>query len=274
MAEEASPEPAESLIWGEPSERSEPIFIVGCHRSGTSVLRMLMDSHPRISCGPEDISIFWMSQMDTDAWRTTLEGFGLSEDEWLDSLRRVIEGLQSKYAASQGKTRWAQKCPENSLIVSYLDKLFPTCRVIHIVRNPRDVISSNSKKYGRNFGLKYGKKWINHVYNAEKFGVGLGSDRFKTIRYEDLVSDPGGVLKDVFEWLGEPWSESVLRFGERTHYYPPQMKNDDAKKFEVHARSVGRGRLLESVVPLLYVHLRAKALVRRFGYTITPGAPT
>ncbi|MFZ0668089.1 MAG: sulfotransferase [Acidimicrobiales bacterium] len=260
-------------IRGEPSANTNPIFLVGCHRSGTSLLRMLFDTHPRISAGGEDISIYWFSQMNTDAWRAALSSYGFTEVEWLDTIRGVIEELHGRYAAGQGKTRWAQKCPENSLVLDYLDKLYPACQVIHIVRNPRDVIASNIKKYGRTYGPRYGKRWVNHVQMAETVGARLGPDRFRTIRYEDLVFDTEGVLKDLFAWVGEEWSPEVLRFGERTHGFPIRLKTDDDKKFVIHTESVGRGRESgpELVAPMLYVKARGGALAKKFGYDLSLG---
>jgi Sulfotransferase family len=266
------PEPLN--LQGEPSANTNPIFLVGCHRSGTSMLRMLFDTHPRISAGREDISIYWFSQMNNDDWRTILQSFGLDEGEWLDMMRNAIETLHGRYAASQGKTRWAAKCPENSLVVDYLDKLYPTCQIIHIVRNPRDVIASNAKMYGKSFGFRYGRRWVNHVSKAEAIGTGLGPKRFKTIRYEDLVSNTEDVLKETFEWVGEAWHPDVMRFGERTHGFPARLKTDEDRKFVVHTNSVGRGSNafhLDSVAPMLYVRAHGSGLARRFGYKLSIG---
>src|ERR1700722_10204495 len=175
-------------VVGEPSEVRRPIFIVGCHRSGTTMLRELLDSHPRISSGREDISLFWLSKLDTDLWRITLRGFGYTEEDWFESVRRMVGDLHSRYAESQGKTRCAIKAPENALILDYINRVYPDCQVIHIVRHPRDVIASNRRKYGPKHGAFYGGKWVQHVRSAESDGPALGKERFRTIRYEDLVS--------------------------------------------------------------------------------------
>jgi hypothetical protein len=253
-------------VKGEPSEIQRPIFLVGCHRSGTSLLRILLDSHPRISAGPEDPLLFYLSLLDNDFWRSTLRGNGYTEEEWLTRLRGFFEDFQSRYAQSQGKTRWADKNPEHSLIIGFLDKLYPNCQVVHIVRNPRDVIASNRVKYGKKRGAFYGGRWVEHVRSAESDGAKLGSDRFRTIRYEDLVADPEKVLRDLVAWLGEPWSDEVLRFGERTHNYPPRIRKKEKQGGLVHDRSINRGKSMKLLVPLLYVRLRGGDLVRKFGY--------
>jgi hypothetical protein len=255
-------------VQGEPSDISDPIFICGCHRSGTSVLRMLMDTHPRISSGPEDISVYRFASMDTDSWRGILSEYGLSEEEWLDMVRGMIVRLHTTYAKSQNKTRWAAKCPENALILDYIDKLFPTAQVLNIVRHPRDVIASNQKKYGRRRDAMYGARWVDHVRAAEKMGARLGDSRFKTIRYEDLVTDTESVMKDVFAWLGESWSPDVLRFGERTHKFPPRLKDNTETQFEMHTRSIGRGGVADAAMSLAYIRIKANSLATKYGYSV------
>jgi hypothetical protein len=266
-SETASEPSAGAAVKGEPSEVDRPIFVVGCFRSGTSMLQLLLDSHPRISAGPEDPLLYYLSQLDNDYWLSTLEGFGFTEEEWLTKVRGTFEEIQRRYAQSQGKTRWASKAPQNSLIIGFLDKLYPNCQVVHIVRNPRDVIASNRVKFGKAKGAFYGGRWVSHVRSAELDGARLGSDRFRTIRYEDLVTNPEKVMKDLIAWLGEPWSDEVLRFGDRTHSYPPRVKPPKQnRKLVVHDRSIGRGKTIDSLVPLLYVRLRGADLVRKFGY--------
>jgi Sulfotransferase family len=260
-------------VQGEPSEVHRPIFIVGCHRSGTSVLRQTLDSHPRISAGPEDPTTFWLSKTDTVLTRSRREGYGYDEEDWFATVRGLVGSIHSRYAANQGKTRWASKHPENSLILDYVNRVFPDCQVIHIVRNPRDVLSSNRRKFGKKRGFFYGRRWALFVGSAEKVGARMGEDRFRTIRYEDLVSDPESLLKDLVEWLGEPWSDEVLHISRRTHRYPATIVPPEEQdlSLEINTGSVGRGGRGEGYriwLPLLYLRLRANDLVKKFGYEI------
>jgi hypothetical protein len=245
-----------------------PIFIVGCHRSGTSLLRMLLDSHPDISAGAEEASLSWLAHLDTDRWRTTLSNYGFSEDEWLAAVRSLFEPLHVRYAESQGKNRWAIKCPQNALLLEYIDKLYPTCQVVHIVRHPRDVVASNRRMYGKRRGAHYGGRWVHAVRSAEAVGAALGQDRYRSLRYEDLVSNPELILRSLLKWLGEPWSDDVLRFGDRTHSYRPRSTKKADPKFVIHTNSIGKGRLLGSVQSLLYVRVKANDLASTFGYRV------
>ena len=94
-----------------------PIVVGGCHRSGTSLVRRLLNSHSRIHCGPE-VKLF-ADLYDTgarDPWRlhfVSTAGSLLSSDELLALLGPVLIELHERAAAAAGKVRWADKVPEN-----------------------------------------------------------------------------------------------------------------------------------------------------------------
>lgn len=275
LSSDSSELPIDRLpVPGEPSEVNSPIFVVGCHRSGTSVLRRILDSHPRISSGPEEASVFWLAKDDDDLGRRRRESYGVAEEEWLGMVRNVVETFQLRYAESAGKTRWALKLPQNSLIIGFLEKLYPDCQIVHIVRNPRDVIASNRRMYGAKKDTSYGERWVHYVRSAETAGAALGPDRYRTIRYEDLLANPEVVLRDLIEWLGEPWSEDVLHVGGRTHKYPARVKRDDeledreVRQADLHRESLARGTSDRCLIPLGYVWLKGNDLVKKFGYEI------
>lgn len=258
-------------VVGEPSDQTSPIFVVGCHRSGTSMLRQALDSHPRISAGHEDTSLYWISRTDHELLHPTLEACGFTDEEWYSNVRRLAEEAHIRYAESQGKTRWAIKAPENAMIIGYLDKLYPDCQVIHIVRHPRDVIASNRKKYGTNRGAYYGYRWARLVRAAETDGPRLGPGRFRTVKYEDVVTNPELELRSLVEWLGEPWSPEVLSPGHRTHKYPAKLKTGSSIR-EITTGSIGKGNSLrtinEDLRAMLYVRLKAHDLLEKFGYEL------
>ncbi len=262
MAEETGEAPANR--WGEPSEVDRPIFIVGCPRSGTTILRMMLDSHPRISCGPEEPSLFWLSRTDYEGAMLRRRSYGIPEDDWHGIIRNLVEAVQKPYADCQGKTRWALKHPELAQRVPWIDKVYPTSQIIHIVRNPRDVIASSHLKFGRNQTVKYGRRWVACVRGAESAGKKLGPDRFKTIRYEDVVADPPTLMRELISWLGEPWSDDVLHPYARTHENPVEASVEP--EVTIYKDSVGKGTRQLSPLPVLYVQVKGKDLVKRFGY--------
>src|SRR4029453_17976698 len=92
--------------------------IVGCQRSGTSLLRRILDSHSRIACPPESQFILPLveilqgkgASIETK-YLSGLASMGYGRSEVEASLARFISGFFERYAASQGKVRWADKSP-------------------------------------------------------------------------------------------------------------------------------------------------------------------
>jgi hypothetical protein len=198
------------------------------------------------------------------------EGYGVSEEKWQEMVRDMVGSIQLRYAESQGKTRWALKHPELANKLSWVDRVYPNSQVIHIVRSPRDVIASCQKKFGRDASVEYGRRWVRYVRHAEDAGKKLGPDRFLTIRYEDFASKPEIVMREVVEWLGEPWSDEVLRPYSRSHRYPV-MPTESQVPVAIHTGSIGKGRgQLRSLPSLLFVRLTGNDLVERFRYDASP----
>ena len=228
---------------------------------------MMLDSHPAISCGPEYVLLSYLAPIERRGnWGTTLERYGYTRDQWREHVRGFFEALHLHYAAAQGKARWGDKSPNNTLFLDYIDALYPHSQIVHIVRHPRDVIDSNRRKFGTKNGVLSARKWVRYVRSAEAFGARHGPDRYHVVRYEDLVADPEGTLRGLIGWLGEPWDASVLRFGERTHFFPPRPKTEGERNPTVHQDSVGKGATLFTVGPLVFVRLRGGDLLGKFGY--------
>src|ERR1700677_1469646 len=89
--EEEISDPQGEPVQGEPSEVHHPFFIVGCHRSGTSILRKSLDSHPRISVGKEEPTLYQLARTDNDLCRTRRAGYGFSQPEWHGLGRHLVE---------------------------------------------------------------------------------------------------------------------------------------------------------------------------------------
>ncbi|HXW32844.1 MAG TPA: sulfotransferase, partial [Acidimicrobiales bacterium] len=224
---------------------SPPIFLVGCPRSGTTMLRQILDSHPAISCGPETRFLWGMRGIEERNW-TSLAGFGLSIDEWHAEVRGLFESFHLRYAASQGKTRWADKSPDYALMLDYVEALYPECQVVHLVRDPNDVVQSWIEFYGTRSVRRAADSWVRYVRAAHEYARSRPQHRALEVRYEDLVGDPEQTLPTLFAWLGEPWDEKVLEFDRRSHSLAggPLRLERAGRDPSVRTDSVGRAGLL------------------------------
>jgi len=253
---------------GEDLDGRPPIFVVGCPRSGTTMLRQILDSHPAISCGPESRFLWGLRGIEERNW-SSLAGFGLSLEEWHAKVRELFEAPHRRYAASQGKVRWADKSPDYALMLDYIDTLYPDAQVVHIVRDPRDVIESWRHFYGPRSLKRAAQSWVRYVRAAHDFSRSQPEHRAAEIRYEDLVRQPEPTLRKLFAWLGEPWDDAVLRFDEHKHTLAggPLGPEPHGERTTVRTSSIGKGHTAYASAALMIVRHNGRDLLRVFGYS-------
>jgi len=248
-------------------ERRPPIFVVGCPRSGTTMLRQILDSHSQVSCGPETRFLWGMRGIEERNW-TTLAGFGLSIEEWHAQVRSLFESLHTRYAQSQGKSRWADKSPDYALMLDYIDALYPDSQVVHVVRDPRDVIESWMHFYGPRSVRRAATSWVRYVRAAHDFARTHLEHRSIELRYEDLVEAPESTLRRLFAWLGERFEEDVLHFAERRHTLAGgPLHVERSSGVGVRTSSVGKGGAVSKAAVALVVKGDARDLLRVFDYS-------
>ncbi len=249
---------------------ARPIFIVGCPRSGTTLLRLILDSHPSVSAGPESRFLWGLRAIEERNW-STLEGFGLSLDEWHANVRTLFEAFHLRYAEHQGKTRWADKSPDYALMLDYVDVLYPDAQIVHIVRDPRDVIDAWRRFYGLKSVHRAARAWVRYVRSAHDFAARHGDDKVMELRYEDLVREPESTLRPLFAWLGESWDDSVLEFADRPHTFgagPLRLEDEQwtRRNGKVRTTSIGVGRGPSTALPFVIVRRTGGDLLRVFSY--------
>jgi hypothetical protein len=189
-----------------------PVFVVGSMRSGSTMLRLILDSHPDIAIGPE--TGFMRAVQATkripdfrfgEGW---YEQLGWSETEFDERLREFYDGIFRRYAHAQGKPRWGEKTPFHTLHIDEMAQVFPDAVFLGIVRHPGAVAVSLRKNFHYEFGQAV-RYWMATNLALIRSGAGLGP-RFLLCRYEDLVLHAEPVLREVVEFLGEPWHPAVL----------------------------------------------------------------
>lgn len=219
----------------------KPVFIGGCHRSGTTLLGALLGAHPQCLTTPE-------SQFKTHA----LEGIGLPRDRgeledflarakkmrslgrWkLDSADLTLNGksdarysellqtLVSGYGKTVGKPEfdfWVDHTPTNARHLDLLFSEFPEAKAIHLVRDGRGVASSVlSLDWGPNTIVAAAHWWAHHISFGLAAESHYGSDRVLRVHYENLVAEPGRELDRICRWLGVDYVDEMQRGGGFRH---------------------------------------------------------
>jgi protein-tyrosine sulfotransferase len=227
----------------------KPGFIIGAYRSGTTLLRYVLDSHRNITVPPESNFLNGMAELWRDDWyRKGLEGVGVDEEGLRHRLRAFAGGVFDDYARAKGKQRWFDKTPSYVDTLDFVDAIFGSeCRYIMLYRHGLDVANSMADMHrndvnsgpGRRFADRFpdSARLTNACYWAEKCETMLAfeaehPDQCFHIRYEQFAREPMRHLPPLFEFLGEEWDEGVLSFADKQHDFGLQdSKVLDSKGF-------------------------------------------
>lgn len=202
-----------------------PIFVLSCARSGSTLLRYIIDTHPEI-CSPAELQLGELSEKLYLTINSTLgEVCGAADDDErerivLAEVRRVISELMATYTKAKGKRLWCEKTPWNLRFLELLSSVFPDAKYICLYRNCMDVVYSCVENIRLRFAeelFQYFKKhqgdkisgaidyWCDEVGRMMAFEREHGSDCFR-VKYESLVLEPAQTLEPLFGFLGVEWS--------------------------------------------------------------------
>ena len=207
----------------DPKLDSEPIFLIGIYRSGTTLLRYVIDSHSSIACPPESEFLVHLHSLASDPRSLAgLDSLGYDHEHLVQRLRLFAAYFFEGYAASRQKPRWADKSPIYVDHLDFLAELFPTAKFVVLHRHPLDQIHSACRggKYrpaalsnssGQDVRVDLAGYWSGKTRLLVDFTT-REARRCHVLRYEDLCLDPKATLGPVFEFLSEAWEEQVLEF--------------------------------------------------------------
>ena len=234
------------------------LFLVGSERSGTTLLRLMLDHHPEIAFEKEfDFVVGKVSDAgafprldDYLEWIATVRGADYAIDRSLDYRQLVNDFLRQKQAASGGKPRVGATVHRN---FDRLRFIWPDARYIHLVRDPRDVSRSVVQK-----------GWAGNIYQASEFWIQaencwdslvpqLSSGQMTEIHYEDLVMRTEAVLTEICQFVGVAYSNEMLGYRADAPQYPPpdprlvaQWRTTKLAPRDVALVEVRTARLMES----------------------------
>ena len=260
------PSPLEKLRADrEPGSGEPPApFVVGLTRSGTTLLRMMLDAHPQLTVPPEThfVPDLIKAASAEDASAETMLAaltanrtwgdFGLADEEMLQRLRRVgpgdagaaVRAFFRAYAERQGKPRWGDKTPAYMLAVNRIGRALAEARFIHLIRDGRDVALSQTARALNEQPppAEQAERWVKRIRKSRAQAEKLGGDRYIEARYEDLVRDPEPVLRRVCEFIELDWDERMLTYHERAADRLQEMAGELRQEGE-HARQEAGYRL-------------------------------
>lgn len=265
------------------------IVVLGTPRSGTTLLRRLLDAHPNIACPPETYVLSGAARfLHEESFAQGLKigalfglGYaGFEEGEVLTRLRRFAFGFFEEHAAKAGKARWAEKTAFDAFHVPAIRRLCAGhVKFICLHRHGLDVAASIAELADKTGGYveelhryitrypqpleAFGHAWVDAATAIED--LAQQEEDALSIRYEALTEDPEAVLRTVLEFVGEDWDDGLV---ERALGSSENVGFGDWKTYaraKVDAKSVARWKSLPRASQAMLAEV-CNPTLERLGY--------
>ena len=202
-------------------------FIVGVSRSGTTLLRLMMDAHPDLAIPPEthfipslNAQVGMKDFFSIVTLAATWGDFHINKDVFKNALNElnpfsVTEGLRSfyrLYGDKHGKKYVGDKTPPYILSMESIQCILPEARFIHVIRDGRDVaLSQRGLWFGPGDNIETAAEfWSSRIQLARQQAPLL--KHYLEVRFEQLVLNPADVLTHICKFLEIPFSEKMLTY--------------------------------------------------------------
>jgi len=215
-----------------------PLLVLGVRRSGTTLLRVMLDRHSELALPDESYFVPQLAdrhrgEIDPDAFADdlrrlpTLREWDVPVDEVRARLRpgmrtgEAIGAVYEVYAARHGKRRWGDKTPMYMQRLGLLERLFPDALYVHLVRDGRDAaisflampagIVTETWAHPRD-ATGFACQWRAEVTAARKLGARAGPGRYLELRYEELVAEPERELRRICDFAALAFEPEMLGY--------------------------------------------------------------
>jgi hypothetical protein len=219
-----------------------PVLVLGVRRSGTTLLRVMLDRSPELAVPDESYFVPQLARrhrgpVDADAFLDdlrrlpTLVEWQVSADAVAPRLLpgmttgEAIGAVFATYAAERGKARWGDKTPLYMQYLPLLEQLFPDARFVHLVRDGRDAALSflsvptgiMTEGWGHpRDAAGFACQWATEVRAARELGRRVGTARYLEVGYEALVAEPEAGLRGICAFLGLAYDEAMVDYAGKT----------------------------------------------------------
>lgn len=241
-----------------------PIFSLSCRRSGSTLLRYILDTHPSVCC-PGELDLGKVAEGLFNVIRSTVAHVDDQDNletarrrEALTEVRFILAQIMTRYTEAKGKCLWCDKSPANVPTLHFLSEVFPEAQYILLYRNCLDVayscINSNPlgvyeefaryiHRYPENYVaamMEYWADWTEKMLEWEE----QNKERSVSIHYESMVFRPNETLKAVFEFIGVTWDNNLLELVFTTDHDPGHGDLKALFSTTINSDTVGKGRRL------------------------------
>jgi sulfotransferase family protein len=214
-----------------------PIFVLGCPRSGTSLLRLMLRAHPRIAIPPETRLLLdayehrgaygdlrrlpnrqALAEWIVAGAGTRFSGLGLDPRSVADeiiagppTLGSALEIALRAYARRLGKPRWGDKRPGYVQHIDALLRMFPDAQIVHVIRDGRSCVAELNGTPWWRMGVYHAiATWTQAIDAGQTAASRLPADAYVEVQYERLASSPEDELRRLCAFLDEEYVPSMV----------------------------------------------------------------
>jgi hypothetical protein len=206
------------------------VFIVGCPRSGTTWVQRLLSCHPQMRTGQESNLFSDFVGLPMRKWRNGLAlrergGVGLAcyftECEFFELLHSFMRTLlQRMLEPLRPDQFFVDKTPGHALFLREITEFLPASRIIHVIRDPRDVVASllaasrswaSGSAWAPSHARDAAQRWVRTVNSVRRFSKRASPRQLLELRYEELHRSPIETLGQVRDFIGLKWSQEEMR---------------------------------------------------------------
>ena len=278
-----------------PAKGNVPFFLVGAGRSGTTLLRLILDGHSGIEIPPETWFILPLVQrfplgqeLTPEDVRTVVDivtgdyrwpDMGITADEFCDwalaltrpRLVEIINLVYRHHLATTGKRRLGDKTPPYIEIVRELGILYPGAKFIHLVRDGRDVATSyiELKWHGGCRCYEHDFDWTRALRFREAYRNSELNQQILDVKYEQLVSEPEPTVRRICAFLDEEFEPAMLQWAQRANRVPERERVIHPKLGRPLSKdSIGTWRAKLSAFECFIMEACLRKNLRRWGYRL------
>ena len=208
-----------------------PMFLVGAERSGTTLLRLMLDHHPEIACWAEfEFAVDRISDggdwPDLDEYVQWLELDRVLEEgrfavRRTDNYRQMVNDFLLQKRERDGKTVVGATLHRH---FNRALRIWPDARFIHLVRDPRDVARSSIQMGWAGNTAAAMDRWLTAEFLWDRLRAELPADRWVELRFEELIRQPEATLDRVCRLLGLRFDNAMFDYVQTTSYGLPDPK--------------------------------------------------
>jgi hypothetical protein len=287
-------------------------FVVGVNRSGTTLLRMMLDAHPDLTMPPEThfvpelIEVAEQGNATPEAFLATITkqrewgDFGLTQEQLIEAFGAIdplnagdaLRAFYGLYAKRVGKPRCGEKTPIYVKSIRKISGALPEARFVHVIRDGRDVCLSIRDRAVKEHPIeKIAERWVRRIGQARRQSKHV--PHYMEVRYEQLILETEPTLRRICEFFELPWSDEILDYHQRSAERLAEMERElpaDGKRttLSVERRMATHARTTQKPDPSRVSRWReqmdredrrmfesiAGELLTELGYTIGEGPGT